>query len=113
MASIFLTVFIGTSPFGFAFRSFWHYNNTGIAKSKIPKILELLYHFNIEKRKKKGRHPFGCPPNCYEVQALTVVLRLRKKPPAMHTITATPATMALPSRPETEVPAALSLVAKA
>ena len=36
-------------------------NNAGIAKSKIPKILELLYHFNIEKRKKKGRHPFGCP----------------------------------------------------
>ena len=112
MASIFLTVFIGTSPFGFAFRSFWHYNNTGIAKSKIPKILELLYHFNIEKRRKRGASK-RMPPNCYEVQALAVVLRLRKKPPAMHTITATPATMALPSRPETEVPAALSLVAKA
>ena len=54
MASIFLTVFIGTSPFGLVFRSFWHYNNTGIAKSKILKIWEILYRFDIVMERKKG-----------------------------------------------------------
>lgn len=43
----------------------------------------------------------------YRDYALAAALRLRKKPPAMHTGTAAPATMALPGRPETVAPAAL------
>ena len=40
-------------------------------------------------------------------------LRLRKKPPATQISTTTPATIAEPTRPETVVPAWLSLPAKA
>lgn len=36
-----------TSPFGLAFCSFWHYNNTHIGKSKIPKTRDKLYLFDI------------------------------------------------------------------
>ena len=38
-----------TSPFDLAFRSFWHYNNTHIGKSKIPKTGDVLYLFDIAK----------------------------------------------------------------
>ena len=45
--------------------------------------------------------------------AFAVTFFLRKKPPAIQMRTATPATMAEPNKPETVVPAALSLLAKA
>ena len=45
--------------------------------------------------------------------AFAVTFFLRKKPPAIQISSATPATMVEPTRPETVVPAALSLFAKA
>ena len=43
-----------TSPSGLAFCSLRHYNNTQIGKSKIPKIWEILYRFDIVMERKKG-----------------------------------------------------------
>ena len=45
--------------------------------------------------------------------AFAVTFFLRKKPPAMQISSAAPATIAEPTKPETVVPAALSLFAKA
>ena len=44
--------------------------------------------------------------------AFAATFFFRKKPPAMQIAAAAPATMAEPTRPETEVPAAISLSAK-
>ena len=64
--------------------------------------------------RKKTEAPFPVPPIIFwNYYAFAAAFFFRKKPPAMHTSTATPATMAEPSRPETVVPAALSLLAKA